>query len=273
MSANPYTASIRRPWGEFAYLCTGGGPAVVFLHDVGLDSSTLRSLFDSLYPDRRCYAPDFCGHGLSVRPDRAQTVGTLARDVIELIRGQYVGKAALVGHGTGGLVALEVLRRAPDVAGRLVLLDTFLPASRREMLFGEDMIPGIYSREWQRFRATLAPWVAALREDFLITLQMYNGAEVLRESLREILFVYGGRGRSALPYDSESMGIPRRGNFFLHWLPEAGHDFPQRDPAQTGEILRRYLIDESTDFSPPPPPEPDDDLPPPSLGELMFTRL
>ena len=75
--------------------------------------------------DARVFLPQI----VALSRDRAVQVGTMtAGETVEEIAEQALdaapAKFALVGHGMGGVVAMEVLRRAKDRVTRLALLDT-----------------------------------------------------------------------------------------------------------------------------------------------------
>lgn len=104
-----------------------GGPALVY-DDYGDDSSppvvllhggaagTRRYWLD--IPDRlarshRVLAPDMRGHGDSERAGRDYTIAHYAADIEAFIEQVAGGKAALVGHSLGGLVAAQVAGTRP----------------------------------------------------------------------------------------------------------------------------------------------------------------
>jgi pimeloyl-ACP methyl ester carboxylesterase len=82
------------------------------------------ALVDAGHRVVRC---DFRGFGETPAPDRAHSD---ADDVLELLDGLGVGRAALVGSSYGGKVALEIAARRPDRAGALVLLCSALAGHR-----------------------------------------------------------------------------------------------------------------------------------------------
>lgn len=260
-----------RPWGQMSFIHTGGGKPVVFLHSAGRNGLDFTGLFPWLSDARRCLAPDFCGHGQSTLPRQTVTLHTFARDLEDWISEQYLGKCDLVGHGTGGMIALELLKRKPEVVGKVVLLDTFLPESRRLDLFGEDLVPEFNRTRLLQFRQTLARWTMAYWEDFLITARAFTGRNFLAATMRELLFLNADRHRADLP-GIPGLGLPQRPNILLHWFPAAGHFFPLDEPDEAGRLLRRYLVEDSTDFDAPPPDDEPEDRPPPTLSELMMNR-
>lgn len=107
---------------RIAYTDVGEGEPVVLLHGIPTWSFLYADVIPLLEPHCRVIAPDFLGHGWSDRRDRfdrslvAQTAAVLALlDVLEIER------ATVVGHDTGGGVALILGIEHPDRVARLVL--------------------------------------------------------------------------------------------------------------------------------------------------------
>jgi pimeloyl-ACP methyl ester carboxylesterase len=100
----------------------GTGPAVVLIHSTVCD----RRMWDPQIPaltaaGYRAIRCDLRGYGESPMPDGPHNN---AQDVIDLLDGLGVDRAALVGSSGGGRVALEVAARWPDRVERLALLCT-----------------------------------------------------------------------------------------------------------------------------------------------------
>jgi pimeloyl-ACP methyl ester carboxylesterase len=82
-----------------------------------------------LLPGMMCDARVFLPQIVALSRDRAVQVGNVSSGgTVELIAEQVLAAAparfALAGHGLGGVVAMEVARRAPDRVTRIALLDT-----------------------------------------------------------------------------------------------------------------------------------------------------
>lgn len=100
-----------------------GHPAIVFLHGGGLSSSQWQPQFEALSDRFYCIAPDLPEQGKSV-DIQPFTLPDAAQRVAALIRGLPQGKAHIVGLSLGGAVALEVVRRAPEVVDHLIVSGT-----------------------------------------------------------------------------------------------------------------------------------------------------
>jgi pimeloyl-ACP methyl ester carboxylesterase len=104
----------------------GQGPAVVLLHGVFVDHSSWNGVIDRLRSGFRVVAPDLPGFGASEKPPASRFpygVEAFAEAVADLYGGLELGRAAVVGHGLGGAVALTLAARHPELVARLVLVD------------------------------------------------------------------------------------------------------------------------------------------------------
>lgn len=107
---------------EVAYTDVGEGEPLVLLHGVPTWSFLYHEVIDRLAESYRVIAPDFLGHGYSDRRDRFdRSLPTQARMIVRLLEHLGVGSATLVGHDTGGGVALTLAIEQPGLVDRLVL--------------------------------------------------------------------------------------------------------------------------------------------------------
>lgn len=97
-------------------------PPVLFLH--GLTASR-RYWIPRVFPlaaSRRLIVPDLPGFGLSPKPLADYTPLFFAEALLGLLdRERITTKVSLVGHSLGAILALEVLRQAPERIDRVVL--------------------------------------------------------------------------------------------------------------------------------------------------------
>jgi pimeloyl-ACP methyl ester carboxylesterase len=124
--------------GVSVYVGTGGRdfdsalPAIVFLHGGGCDH-TVWALLARWFAHRghAVLAPDLPGHGRS-GGEVLGSIAAMADWTAALIDASGAGKAALVGHSMGSLIALEAAARHPDKITALALIGTAvaMPVSR-----------------------------------------------------------------------------------------------------------------------------------------------
>src|SRR5215211_321186 len=140
---------VRLRWFE-----AGEGPVIVLLHGFGGAASNWTVVAPSLLPGRRVLVPDLPGHGgsspLSAPPE---TLDPFADRVADLLEG---GDAALaVGHSMGGVVALRLAVRHPQLVRGLLLagcagIVSTTRRSERLLTLAALLGPGRRISRWRR---------------------------------------------------------------------------------------------------------------------------
>ncbi|MFI8520625.1 alpha/beta fold hydrolase [Streptomyces sp. NPDC085481] len=97
-------------------------PPVVLVHGRGGDGTTWAELAAELAADRRVYAVDLRGHGLSDHPGR-YGFGVFRDELAGFLKALGLSGATVVGHSMGGAAACLLAQREPALVGRLVLED------------------------------------------------------------------------------------------------------------------------------------------------------
>ena len=109
------------------YLIAGRGPAIVLLHGYAETSRMWRPLMPRLAAKFTVIAPDLPGIGGSAIPADGLDMTHAAIRIHDLVRQLGLGKAAVVGHDIGLMVAYAYAAQFPADVTRLVLMDAFLP--------------------------------------------------------------------------------------------------------------------------------------------------
>jgi non-heme chloroperoxidase len=133
-----------------------GGEALVFLHgysDSWFSFSRLLPLLPARY---HAYALSQRGHGDSGRPAAGYSIDQLAADVVAFLDALGVGRAILVGHSLGSLIARRVAEIRPERVARLVLIGAIATPMNPDVLelreavrALEDPVPAEFVREFQ----------------------------------------------------------------------------------------------------------------------------
>ncbi len=110
--------------GTLAGDARGAGPAVVLLHGFTLDRGAWDGVVDALAATRRVVRVDLRGHGASSDADAPYL---LCDDVVRVLDGLGLARAALVGLSWGGQVALDAALAHPARVAALALVDATLP--------------------------------------------------------------------------------------------------------------------------------------------------
>ena len=103
----------------------GQGAAILLIHGGGSDATFWDGAIDALRQFGRVIAYDRRGCSRTQRPDPYVTTspGEQAEDAAGLLRALGAAPAIVIGRSLGGLVALELARRHPDLVRGLVLLE------------------------------------------------------------------------------------------------------------------------------------------------------
>ncbi|MFA6955804.1 MAG: alpha/beta hydrolase [Thermoanaerobaculia bacterium] len=101
----------------------GTGPAIVWIHGFPLSSAIFEPQL--AIPGRRHVAPDLPGFGATpFDPALPATIDAYADAVAACVRSLGIDRATLAGVSMGGYVVFAILRRHPDLASSVILIDT-----------------------------------------------------------------------------------------------------------------------------------------------------
>src|SRR5262245_30094984 len=128
--SNTETISVRTASVDgvsLQYLIAGRGPTIVLLHGYAETSRMWRPLMPRLASSFTVIAPDLPGIGGSAVPKNGLNMAHAANRVHTLVKQLGLGKAAVVGHDIGLMVAYAYAAQFSDDVHRLVLMDAFLP--------------------------------------------------------------------------------------------------------------------------------------------------
>jgi acetolactate synthase-1/2/3 large subunit len=137
---------VRVDGAEVYVTATGqGDELIVFLHPIGGDHSFWQLQIAALATNYRCLAADFRGHNRSTTAlpySETVSIAAFAADTIALIHREGFQKAHLVGLSMGGVVALEIFRREPQILQSLTLANTwaFHPDANARIEFIETQL-------------------------------------------------------------------------------------------------------------------------------------
>jgi pimeloyl-ACP methyl ester carboxylesterase len=109
------------------YLTAGHGPALILLHGYTQTSRMWRPIIPLLAEKFTVIAPDLPGIGDSEIPKDGLDMKTAAIRIHALAQSLGIGKARVVGHDIGLMVAYAYAAQFPAETEKLVLMDAFLP--------------------------------------------------------------------------------------------------------------------------------------------------
>jgi pimeloyl-ACP methyl ester carboxylesterase len=120
-------------FGQLHYAEMGEGQPVLFLHQTPRSWDEYREVLPLVGRHHRAIAMDTVGFGASARPDEPLSIELFADGVDDVLDGLGLDPVVLVGHHTGGVVAVEVAARVPNRVRALLLSATpYVDADRRE---------------------------------------------------------------------------------------------------------------------------------------------
>jgi pimeloyl-ACP methyl ester carboxylesterase len=106
----------------------GDGPSLVFVHGWCCDRSFLAPQVEFFAKQRsqRVVSLDLRGHGQSTGHDSECTIEQFAADVASVIEQCGLDRPTVVGHSMGGVVALELAMRRPELVASIAMLDSWV---------------------------------------------------------------------------------------------------------------------------------------------------
>jgi len=121
------------PDGQIHYAATGQGKPVILLHQTPRSWDEYRDVLPVLGRKYRALAMDTIGFGDSYRLKGEASIEVFARGVVQLMDALSIRQASIVGHHTGGVVAVEVAASYPARVENLILSSTpYVDAEDRE---------------------------------------------------------------------------------------------------------------------------------------------
>lgn len=113
------------PLGQIHYAEAGTGDPVLFLHETPRSWDQYRDVLPIVGETRRAIAMDTLGFGDSCSPrDDESVIEAYAEGVVYLLDALELDRVTLVGHHTGGVVAIEVAATVPERVERLIVSST-----------------------------------------------------------------------------------------------------------------------------------------------------
>jgi len=119
--------------GQIHYATAGKGKPVLLLHQTPRSWDEYRDVLPILGEKYWAIAMDTVGFGDSYKPKRECTIEDYAKGVITFLDAMSIGRASIVGHHTGGVIAVEVAATHPERVHKLILSSTpYVDAEERK---------------------------------------------------------------------------------------------------------------------------------------------
>ncbi|UCF83678.1 MAG: alpha/beta hydrolase [Desulfobacteraceae bacterium] len=121
------------PEGHIHYAMAGQGKPVLMLHQTPRSWDEYRDVLPIIGKKYRAIAMDTIGFGDSYKPEKRGSIEQYARGVIRFLDTMSIDRASIVGHHTGGVIAVDVAASYPERVHKLVLSSTpYVDAEDRE---------------------------------------------------------------------------------------------------------------------------------------------
>jgi pimeloyl-ACP methyl ester carboxylesterase len=121
------------PEGQIHYATAGHGKPVLLLHQTPRSWDEYRDVLPLVGKTHWAIAMDTIGFGDSYISQGEESIEGYARGVIRFLDAMEINRASIVGHHTGGVIAVEVAATYPERVDKLVLSSTpYVDAHDRE---------------------------------------------------------------------------------------------------------------------------------------------
>jgi len=156
---------VDTPEGQIHYATAGHGKPLLLLHQTPRSWSEYRYVLPIFGEKYWAIAMDTIGYGDSYKPNKEGTIEEYARGVIAFLAAMSIARTSIVGHHTGGVIAVEVAATYPEHVDKLILSSTpYVDAEDRESRKARLSINQVEVKEdgthltelWQK-RMTLYP--------------------------------------------------------------------------------------------------------------------
>jgi pimeloyl-ACP methyl ester carboxylesterase len=248
----------RREGVALAYDEAGqGDPPVILVHGWGVGRWAMRPLFEDMRRRRRTVSVDLSGFGESDATGQARTIHGHADDVAAVIAGLGLGRAVVVGHSMGGVVALDVAARYGDRVSALGILEGLVLPPEETASAIRGVLDGLRGDRYREVVAGYQRYVIGPRldpelrsrivdgavsqprgafADMLSDMLAYDGAAAVARVSCPILYVGTGE-----PYSDLTRLRAICPALATETLAGCGHYFPLEAPEQLHPVLARFV--------------------------------
>ena len=243
-----------------------GERAVVLLHGYLESLDVWDDFVRLLYRHARIVTLDLPGHGISEVKGDIHTMEFEADVVHEALLKLGISRALIVGHSMGGYVALEFIRKYPEMATGIVLLHStpnadseqkrmdrmreieLVAAGKKELLAHIAPAKGFAPDNRTRFSekiGELAEQVFLTEDAGIIALLKGMSArndnnDMLRHSSVPQLFIFGRKDEHIVPEAAAAL-IEAHPQAKAVWLEHSGHMGFVEQPEATAKIILDFL--------------------------------
>ncbi|MFE9002200.1 alpha/beta fold hydrolase [Streptomyces sp. NPDC007875] len=249
-----YTSSR---FGQLHYVECGEGEPVLLLHQTPRSWTEYRDVLPLVGATHRAIAMDTVGYGASAKPADDQSIEMFADGVEDLVAGLGLESFHLVGHHTGGVIAVEVAARLGSRVRSLVLSATpFITPEKRARAAWKRPVDWVQPKPdgshlmelWNRRRHFYAPGQEAALNRFMadavrvldraedghIAVRLFAMDERLPRITAPATVICGQDDDPSMPsFEPMVNALSATG----HTVPGAGVPFPEQRPEEFARLV------------------------------------
>ena len=252
------------------YEIEGKGPAMLLIAGVASDSASWGPLVPLLQDHFTLIMPDNRSTGRTTPWDAVTDPGQNALDCAALLRHLGVGKAHVVGHSMGGMVALELAGAAPDTVATVTLMASAPHHSLRNMALFNTLLdvretPGARPDLWLMafypwlFKPSVFAQPDALRHaaGLALSYPYLQSASAMRHQLAGLSgYDFAAMKRDLdlpiqaliaehdllMPQSEMRRILPEFGDVAFHLVKDAGHSLHWDQPEAVADLILRFAL-------------------------------
>lgn len=219
------------------------GDATLILHGGLSDSDALLDALGDAFAGLRLVAFDRRGHGYTADTDAPFHYDDMATETIAVLEQVVGGPAHLVGWSDGGIVALLVALRRPDLVNRMVLIGAnfHFEGAMPVELDPESLVAATLAQAYADRSPDGADHFAVVVEKFVTmsTSEPTLTPEDLRQVTMPTLVLVGDDDLITLDHTCALYEALPAGQLCV--VPRASHILPLEQPAQTAQAVLSFL--------------------------------
>lgn len=223
----------------------GDGPPLMLIPGTFSDSRAFAKLVPHLRDDLTLLIVENRGLGKSWPPPEPGegSIEQCARDALLIADKMGITSFYVGGHSLGGMISLEIGRRAPEKLRGVISLEGWTHWHAARDGFQSEMRVTLTEEQIAELAAyrkdVLARWSPEQVASFGKIWRAWDGSSFLAETSLPVLEIYGDRGR-ARP-TRKALRIPDRPNIELVWIDNSSHSLHYQHPLAAAAAINRFI--------------------------------
>jgi pimeloyl-ACP methyl ester carboxylesterase len=221
----------------------GTGPALILIPGTFSDHRVCTDTVRHLHPKLHLLIVENRGLGGSWPPPESGSIEQCARDALRVADHLGVETFYVGGHSLGGMIAIEVGRRAADRVRGIICIEGWTSWQAARDAFGHDMKSTLTDEQLATMagyrKQVLERWSVEQVEAFARIWRQWDGSGFLEQTHLPVLSMWGDRGK-ARPAQ-ETLRVPKRDNIQVVWFENAAHVLLLQRPREVAEAINQFI--------------------------------